>query len=486
MQTLGAWLILMAVLVVPYGWAGWLSTRGGRPFDRLLALTLTPGLAIGSLTLIMFWESLLGVPLTVFDIVRPYAALHAIGLVLWWRQPAKQATPLQAHFSSHWMGKLAALAVLGICVATLFNAVYWPFSRYDTLGIYHPQAVEIANRAALLPLTGADSLYLAYPMQMQLAYAFTYIASGWENAYLARVLPALLSIGALAATYLVGRAVQGKFAGWIGMLLLATMPAFARWASTGYVDLPMAYFYTLAALFAWRLWQEDHPIDALLAGLLVGLAAWTKNAALIGVVLLAAWLVWGVINRQISLRSALISMLTCAVIGAPWYIRNQIGAGFIMPDTAWTDQAQRSLETLLIFVTRWLNYGIAGFVILAAVAAALTHLVRRRLRAPEDALLVGWTLPFFIIWWLLASYDPRFLLLFIPLLCALAGRWSAQAWAKLSAAQRHPLIILGALVLVALTIYTMWISVEFKRAILQDPLMDHAAKLAIVQPTRAE
>jgi 4-amino-4-deoxy-L-arabinose transferase-like glycosyltransferase len=322
-------------------------------------------------------------------------------------------------------------------------------------------------------------------MQIQLAYAFTYMASGWENAYLARLLPALLSVGALAATYLVGRALHGKLAGWIGMLLLATMPTFARWASAGYVDLPMAYFYTLAALFAWRLWQADHPTDALLAGLLIGLAAWTKNAALIGVILLAAWLVWGMINRRIRLQTALISLLTCVVIAAPWYIRNQIGAGFIMPDTAWTDQAQRSLETLFIFVTRWPNYGLSGVVILAAVVAALIHLVRRRLRSPEDALLVGWTLPFFIVWWLLASYDPRFLLLFMPLLCALAGRWSALAWHKLSEDRRRPLLIASAAALVALTAYNMWISVEYKRAILQDPLMDHAAKLEIVQPTQS-
>ncbi|MFN8447295.1 MAG: hypothetical protein U0521_01515 [Anaerolineae bacterium] len=39
-----------------------------------------------------------------------------------------------------------------------------------------------------------------------------------------------------------------------------------------------------------------------------------------------------------------------------------------------------------------------------------------------------WTLPFFAAWWLFVSYDPRFLLLFLPPLAVLAGDLLVRLW----------------------------------------------------------
>jgi len=88
-----------------------------------------------------------------------------------------------------------------------------------------------------------------------MAYAFSYIVSGWENEYLARMIPALLSVSCLPAAYLIGRrliperASAGHLAGMLSASILAFTPAFVRWASSGYVDLPMAYYWALAVLF---------------------------------------------------------------------------------------------------------------------------------------------------------------------------------------------------------------------------------------------
>src|SRR5690606_16706000 len=111
-------------------------------------------------------------------------------------------------------------------------------------------------------------------------------------------------------------------------------------------------------------------------------------------------------------------------VAAPWYIRNLIGAGFIIPATAWTDQAQRTLATLFAFITRPENFSIPGWLIVVSVVLSTIHVIRRKLDAPGHLLILLWVLPFFAAWWLLVSYDPRFLLLFLPPLCALAGVWS--------------------------------------------------------------
>ncbi|MFN8447294.1 MAG: glycosyltransferase family 39 protein [Anaerolineae bacterium] len=115
---------------------------------------------------------------------------------------------------------------------------------------------------------------------------------------------------------MLGKRLRDERTGWLAALVLALTPFFSRWASSGYVDLPMAFFYALAAVFALRLYESGRLRDAALAGALVGLAAWTKNAALIGIVLLALWLVWCKVNGRIGWR-AVVSLLSSPAPSSP-------------------------------------------------------------------------------------------------------------------------------------------------------------------------
>jgi 4-amino-4-deoxy-L-arabinose transferase-like glycosyltransferase len=319
-------------------------------------------------------------------------------------------------------------------------------------------------------------------MAIQLNYAYVYLVSGWENEYLARLIPALLSLGTLLTAWVLGRMCGGARAGWAAALLLALTPTFARWASTGYVDLPMAFFYTLSAIFALRLWESVSVRDAALAGMLMGGAAWTKNAALVGVALLAAWLAWGWLNRRVSLRLAVVSMVACALVAAPWYIRNLIGAGFLMPDTAWTEDASASLDNLLILILRPEIYGLSGWLFAVGWLATLVEVARVHRQPPYAALLISWTVPFFLVWWVFASYDPRFILLFLPLLAVMGGMWAVRLWKRLTPRWRKGLSWAGGVLVLTLTLYTVSIAVEFKDELLRDPLMPHDIKQALVRP----
>ncbi len=478
MQTVFAWLLTGLMLAAPYPWAAWLLTKSPAPISSgWLPVLLTLALSTGGLALLMFWQSLMGIAFSVWGITLPYLALMLIGGLLWLRAGKPRTSFSWPVSRPEWF---ALAIIILISAAILFNAIYWPFSRDDTRAIYHFYGVAMAQTGAIVPLPGEQTLYEAYPILVPLNYTFTYLASGWTNEYLARLIPALLSLGCIPAAYVLGKLLHSRAAGWLSAVLIVIMPAFGTWASTGYVDLPMAFFYTLAAIFAWRLWQHNMLTDALLAGALIGLATFTKNAALIGVMLFAAWLAWGWLNKHISLRAIVLALAACALIGAPWYIRNLTQAGFIIPATAWTDQAESSLRTLLVFVTRANVYGLPGLAILISIMGGVIHLFRQRLNAPAYALLLGWTLPFFIAWWLFVSYDPRFVLLFAPLLCVLAGVWLTGAWAFVPAVwQRRLMIPLAALVLI-LALEATWYSVEYKDNILRNPLMDDTTKHEIV------
>jgi hypothetical protein len=471
MPALIPWLAMFALVAAAYPAASRLVSAPG------LRLALTLALGLGGLSQVMLWEGLSGIPFTPLGIAAPYLLLMAAAFIAARGENASAAkppfAPLPLRLSASPRSLRFTAFLLPIAAAVLFNGAWWLFHRDDALGIYQPQAAQLYALGGLIPLRGADSLYLAYPMHNQILYAYTYLISGWENEYLANFIGALLSVGCLPAVYALGERLRTG-SGGVAALLLATTPTFAAWASAGYVDLPSAFYITLSAVFLLRLWDERRVTDAALAGILLGLAAWTKNAALVLIPLMGVGLAWAWLRGQIALRHALIALAACALIAAPWYIRNLAGAGFIIPDTAWTDQAQRTLSRALLFLLQPNDYGVTGWLIMGGIVWAATR------GGMGERLILLWTLPFFGVWWLFASYDPRFLLLILPLLCALAGAPLIDLWSAIGDRRRSLRPILWVIAL-ALTARAVWFSVEYKSELAVNPFMDDAAKRIILE-----
>ncbi len=480
MQTIFAWILAGFIIVAGYPWAAWLLGKNPRINGRLLTFLVGFAFSLAALTLLMFWEAALGIPLNFSVITLPYIAFILVGVALWSKQaPISPACVLP----KSWPLRIAVAILFLVGLGILFNAVYWPFSRDDVLGIYGRYGRLMWMTGTLVSFERDDFFYQTYPIFVPLVYAYTYFASGWQNEYLARLFPALLSLACIPSGYLLGQMMVSRLAGWLSALFLALTPLFGRWASSGYVDLPMAFFYTLSAIFAWRLWHTRHWTDALLAGLMMGLAAWTKNAALLGIALLAGWLLWSWVKQRVTLRLVVLTLSTCTAVAAPWYIRNLVMAGMIIPPTVWLDQAQQSLDNLLVLITHPENFGLTGWMIALGLASSVAVILKQRATL-EQAFLFVWTAPFFVAWWLFVSYDPRFLLLFLPLVSVLAGIWTARFWQLVPIMwQKRLLLPLGILGL-AMALFIVWSSIEYKDELLQNPLMSDEAKHAIVLENR--
>jgi 4-amino-4-deoxy-L-arabinose transferase-like glycosyltransferase len=469
MPALIPWLGIFALIAAAFPAASRLVSAPG------LRLALTLALGLGGLSQVMLWEGLLGIPFTPLGIAVPHLLIMAVAF--WVTLRSEKLSAGKARFDPSSLRLSASLRfnllLLPIAAAVLFNGAWWLFHRDDALGIYQPQAAQLYALGGLIPLRGADSLYLAYPMHNQLLYAYAYLLSGWENEYLANFIGALLSVGCLPAVYALGERLRHG-SGGVAALLLATAPTFAAWASAGYVDLPSAFYIALSAVFLLRLWEDRRMSDAALAGILLGLAAWTKNAALVLIPLMGVWLAWAWLRGRIALRYALIALAACALIAAPWYIRNLAGAGFLIPDTAWTDQAQRTLSRALLFLLQPNDYGVTGWLIMGGIVWAIIR------GGVGERLILLWAIPFFGVWWLFASYDPRFLLLILPLLCALAGTPLIDLWTAIGERRRMLRPILWVIAL-ALTARAVWFSVEYKSELAVNPFMDDAAKRIILE-----
>jgi hypothetical protein len=474
MTAILSWALSAALLLLAYPLADGLLRRSPLEHTRILTAALALALGCGLLTLGLYGQMLLGIRPTLITAVLPYLVITLPFALRWRKTPA--AAPAASWPTAQ---RLLTFAMLLLAAGILFNAAYWPFHGDDVMGIYGRYGKLIADTRALVPFVGRDdAFYQAYPIHISLTYAFAFIASGWENEYLARVFPALLSLGTLLAAYELGRHLYRERVGWLAALLLALTPTFARWASSGYVDLPMAFTFSLAALFAWRWRQGSGVVDAFLTGFMLGLAAWTKNAALMGAVFLGAWVLFNTIRRRMPLAHLLWMGTAFAVIVVAWYGRNWVEAGLIIPPTAWTEQAQHTLAALLVFVLHFENYSISGLIVTIGTAAALWRLLRQPAQSPADGLLLTLTVPFFGAWWWLVSYDPRFLLLFYPLLCVLGGAWLDQISQRLPSRAGLSWALTAATLL--LLGYNLWISIEYKPAIVRDPLMSDAAKHAIL------
>ncbi|MBZ0286862.1 MAG: hypothetical protein K8I30_04555, partial [Anaerolineae bacterium] len=91
-QTLLAWSITLAALMAAYPWSAWLLARSPYPLPSIMPVLVSLALATGTLSLLMFWEALLGIPFRLWGIILPYFALMLPGWVLWWRsQPLRFA-----------------------------------------------------------------------------------------------------------------------------------------------------------------------------------------------------------------------------------------------------------------------------------------------------------------------------------------------------------------------------------------------------------
>lgn len=477
MSALIPWLLTVVVLAAAYPWAAWALARAPQPAGLALTLCLTLALSASALTQLMLWQAALGLSFDLWGITLPYLLLMLPGWALWRRTGAPLPRLARPQGALAWTA-LAVCALVG--AAVLFNAVYWPFSRDDALSIYNHFGLWMYQHRTIAPLAGAATLYEAYPVLIPLTYTYAYLASGWPNEYLARLFPALLSLGCLPAAFALGRALDRPAAGWLAALLLALTPLFGAWASAGYVDLPMAFFHTLGAVFAWRLWRDNAAADALLAGLMMGLAAWTKNAGLVGMLALSLWLAWGWLRGRIGLRQVALALLAALLLAAPWYVRSLLNAGMLIAPTVWTDQAARTLTSLLGFVLFPERFGITGPLVTLGALASVWALARRTPDAPAHGLLLLWTVPYFAAWWLFASYDPRFLLLFLPPLTVIAGLWLARLWELLPPGRRRAVLPLALLALL-LALPAVWRSVEYKRALARSPLMAHAEKVEQVR-----
>ena len=369
MTDLQTWLLPMAallpVLLGSFLLAGvpWtlvvLPRADWRDWPTVLALGLALGAALWTAGMFLLGTfatlSLLGTL-----IVGGLIAITGVIAALWRPRLAPRAarlasvrTPL-AGWEWLILGGLALALLLRV-----INVAYWPFTAYDPLWVYGYNARVFMVQGAI----PAEMGY--YPQLLPLSYTYGQLLWGGINDHAARAaIPVFALISILGAYALGARLVgpqdgpRGRRIGLLTAALWTFYPHHAEWSHAGDLEVPLTAFFTLAALcfvLAWRDRTRARWRYAILAGLMLGGAMWTKPTA--------GALVWGIglvflieVVRQrfdvARLRApfavVVVTGLATVPLGGMWYLRNlALGhPALVFPNDYWLTQAQRSGQEL--------------------------------------------------------------------------------------------------------------------------------------------
>ena len=265
-----------------------------------------------------------------------------------------------------------------IAVAVILRWIHiawWCFSAYDALWVYGYQG-RLYFLEGMIP----HSIDY-YPQFLQSQFAGAQILGGAINDHVARMTLPFLHIGAIFAAYLLGERLVNRRVGLMAAALWSLHPYVAQWSIVGDLEIPLAFLFTLAAVFFLRAWRQDGDYagrrrDALLSGLILGIALYTKPTA--------GAFIWGVALMLLlefartrckweTLKPRLVvafwAGLACLPFGGIWYLRNWLLGHEVvtLPAEIWLTQARRSGDYL-----SWLLLALfTGFAALA-VARRMT------------------------------------------------------------------------------------------------------------------
>lgn len=437
------WLAIASLVLWP--WVnGWLADPAAAEW-RLMRWPLTVALGLGLLSLWMlavgFWQ--LNVWLILF-----FPALLLV-LAVW--RAIRQPPPVRLWFDESFQflkqfsksllqGNPASwvlLVGLALLVAVLGQSTYYPFLGDDEISRY-------AYYARLMFVQGhISSEVRGYPMFLPMAYAYIFFVTGQIAEQLARVIPALLSAMTVLASGALAVRWFGRRAGWAAALSLMISPLYLRWSPDGYIDIPSALYFVLCA-YAGHVWQAKRQVRwAILAGLLAGLAMWTKQAGFAALACLGAVMGWALLQDLLKrkslqagqvVRDGLIALGVVFVVAGLWYLRNAYYDGWAEavpgPGIFYFRQAKTDWAYLIPFIG---FFDVFGPVASVLYMAGLVWAVVRFKRA---ALALLWTVPYTLLWFRLFSYDARFMLTVLPFNAILFGglvsewRWPSPVWLR--------------------------------------------------------
>lgn len=231
-------------------------------------------------------------------------------------------TPDQKNAIRDWRQTAWLVGVIVLATLLRFAGLRWGLPNHLHSYSYHPDEFLTLGAAfgsiymgrSILPrFYNYPSLYI-YLAALAIAVGMGYgIAANAGAVYLcARIVTALMGVGAVVVTYWAGRELFGPTEGLLAAVILAVAPLHVQHSHFATVDVPSTLFIAAALGFAGLILKRGNWRDYITAGAMAGFAAGTKyNAALVVLSVIVAHFL-----RDKRLRESIIDIKLWAALGS--------------------------------------------------------------------------------------------------------------------------------------------------------------------------
>ena len=276
---------------------GWIVMRLLAPLGWVFEIAIGTGLGIGISSAIFFLLTWGGVASRASIISVEAALLVIAGLLLFLRKRPRESQPASAQPAWIWAFRIAALIALALVAADFSQSLAAnPDGGYDAAAIWNLRARHLAAGAAAwhnAVSSSAGANHPGYPLLVSGFIARTWTLFGDFRSSTPAALSGIFTLSTVAALAASVWMLAGEALGWLAALVLLATEGFVSQASIQYADIPLS-FYLLASVAVLAIAQARQwpPPLVLLAGLLAGMAAWTKNEGLPFLALIFAAALW--------------------------------------------------------------------------------------------------------------------------------------------------------------------------------------------------
>jgi len=243
------------------------------------ALALSYGIGMGAVSLEVFFIFLFGAKATLLKLFFPWVSLSVFNMA-----KRRLYVPATGKMKKEKMTGLEKFLLCGIScevIYAFFRAIIFPMESYDAVAIWaiKAKAIFLAGGLPVGFFTNMNYIesHLDYPLLVPLGEAvFYFIAGGIRDALVKCIFPSYFAAFVVLFYFVLTRFLDRRKS-LLCTFLLGTIPQFKEFATNGYADFVVSFYYTMGFLFLYLWFVEGKREYLLVAGLFSAMCAWTKN-----------------------------------------------------------------------------------------------------------------------------------------------------------------------------------------------------------------
>ena len=255
-----------------------------------------------------------------------------------------------------WLPTCIAIAILFFF--SFYHAILTVIVHWDAT-VYHASMAVIMFNDHAIPVIAGPSIGIEmsanFPPLFSALGAFYYIQIGTVEDFFLRVIPPVMAMLTVLATYKIGEIIHSKKLGLVAALVLSATPLFFRYSiyATSYSTL--TFFCTVAVLFLLYGIVRGSNKFWIASGVFYGFALLTSYVALyLAPFFLLTLLYYFIIKSgtfKLNLKKAAIFLMATMIISGVWYARNEVLVGNPIYPNAYTVLGGINIDPLIMNTT---------------------------------------------------------------------------------------------------------------------------------------